>query len=354
MRGLVDSLRLQQVQEPIIGQVAAMMRASPGTISLGQGVVHYPPAPAALAGMQAFLANPDYHKYQHVLGVPDLLAALRDKMARENAILADERYTMAVTAGGNMAVLTAILAICDPGDEVILLRPYYFNHEMAVGIASARAMVVDLGADFLPDLDRLAAAITPRTRLLITVSPNNPSGVVYPASLLTAINRLCQKHGIFHLNDEAYEYFVYDGAQHFSPASLPDAANHTVTVQSFSKTYAMASWRVGCLLAPASLASAIRKIQDTNIICAPVISQFAALGALAAGPAYCAPFIAGLADLRRQVWAALNTLGDRLQIVPAQGAFYFLVRVNTPLSPMALVSRTSRRTHPRRNFRPGP
>jgi len=334
-----EAARMRLVQEPVIGQVLALINAHPGTLSLGQGVVYYPPPPAALEALGEFIRYPERHKYLPVLGLPALHDAWYNKLARDNAIAPGPHWGLAITAGGNMAVLTAILATCDPGDEVILLRPYYFNHDMAIGIAGCRAVMVDCEADLFPDPERVAAAITPRTRMVITVSPNNPSGRVYPPEITGAINDLCRRRGIFHLHDEAYEYFAFEDATHVSPASFPGAEEHTLTVHSFSKSYGMASWRVGCLLAPARLLPAIRKIMDTNLICAPAMSQYAALGALAAGRAWLAPRVATLAAARRAVLAALAPLGDRLLVVPSRGAMYLLVRLDTPASGMEVVTR---------------
>ena len=129
-----------------------------------------------------------------------------------------------VTAGGNLAFMNAVLAIADPGDEFIFPVPFYFNHEMAVDIANCRAVPVKTTREYQLDLDAIANAITPRTRAVVTVSPNNPTGAVYPEAALRAVNALCRDRGIFHIHDEAYEYFTYEGTPHFSPGSIDDAA----------------------------------------------------------------------------------------------------------------------------------
>ena len=168
-----------------------------------------------------------------------------------------------VTAGGNNAFIATVLALGDPGDEFILPVPYYFNHEMAITMANCRPVLVPTDANYQLDLAALRAAITPRTRAIITVSPNNPTGAVYPAAALRAVNQLCAERGIFHLSDEAYESFVYDGAEHFSAASLDGSAPHTISLYSLSKAYGFASWRIGWMVFPEKLEAAMRKIQDT-------------------------------------------------------------------------------------------
>jgi aspartate/methionine/tyrosine aminotransferase len=346
MPPLSASRRLAAVQSPIIPVVADLIRTHPGTISLGQGVVNYGPPPAALDQIARFLAEPANHKYQPVAGIPALVDALEQKLAAENGVrvgAAHGNRTM-VTAGGNQAFLNAVLALGDPGDEFILPTPYYFNHEMAVTMASCRPVLVPTDAHHQLDVAALRAAITPRTRAILTVSPNNPTGAVYPAATLRAVNALCAEHGIFHLHDEAYEYFTYGGVEHFSPASIPGAAAHTLSLHSLSKSYGFASWRIGWMVYPAALEAAMRKIQDTVVICPPVISQYAALGALSAGAPYVHEKLRALAAVRATVQSALAPLvADGLcEIPPADGAFYFFLRVHSDLAPLALVERLVR------------
>lgn len=346
MRGLSESARLQAVQAPIIPVIADLIRAHPGTISLGQGVVGYGPPPAALARIESFLADPANHKYQPVAGVPELLTALAQKLAAENGVRvgAAHHNRVMVTAGGNNAFIAALLAIADPGDEIILPVPYYFNHEMAVTMINCRPVLVPTDANYQLDLAALRAAITPRTRAIVTVSPNNPTGAVYPAAALRAVNALCAERGIFHLSDEAYEAFTYDGAAHTSPASAAGTAPHTISLFSMSKAYGFASWRIGWVVFPEKLEAAMRKIQDTILICPPVISQYAALGALAAGSAYVqekrGDLIANRAIVQRELGALVAE--GLCEVPPAQGAFYFLLRLRSPHPPLELAERLIR------------
>lgn len=341
-----ESNRLRAVQTPIIPAIADLIRATPGTISLGQGVVNYAPPPIVAEAIERFFADPNNHKYQGTAGIPALIERIAAKLATENAVEVGDAHGngVMVTAGGNQAFLNVMLAILDPGDDVILPLPYYFNHEMAITMANARPVLVSTDSDYQLDLDALAAAITPRTRAIVTISPNNPSGVVYSEESLRAVNALCARHGIFHVSDEAYEYFTYDGARHFSPASIPGASAHTISLYSMSKAYGFASWRIGWMVFPASLGAALRKIQDTVIICPPVIAQFAAAGAMSLGRAFIDEKVAALARTRAMALGELAALErDGLaQIPPAQGAFYFLLRVESALAPLDYVTRLIR------------
>jgi aspartate/methionine/tyrosine aminotransferase len=248
-----------------------------------------------------------------------------------------------VTAGGNLAFMNAVLAIADPGDEFIFPVPYYFNHEMAVVMANARVVAVPTARDHQLDVEAIAGAITPRTRAVVTVSPSNPTGAVYPEADLRAVNTLCRDRGLFHIHDEAYEYFTYENTRHFSPGSIDGAGAHTISLFSMSKAFGMASWRIGYQVIPESLWDAVNKIQDTILICAPAVSQHAAIAALGIGREYAYKRLAALDETRRQVRSALQAPGLPCEVPDALGAFYFFVRVHTKIDSLTLAERLIRR-----------
>lgn len=322
-----QSLRMVAVDAPIIPAIAELVRSNPGTISLGQGVVNYGPPAEAIGALPGMMADTQLHKYQGVLGYPDLLEALTKKLATENNLHLGSDSLVMVTAGSNMAFLNCVLAVADPGDEFILPMPFYFNQEMAIRMAGCVPIPVPVNEDWSLNVDAIAAAITPRTRAIVTVSPNNPTGAVYSEASLTAINQLCADKGLYHFSDEAYEYFTYDGVKHFSPASLPGAYKHTISFYSMSKNYGMASWRLGYVVFPADLFDAMNKVQDTNLICAPVPSQLLALQVLKLGRDWVQPKVDALAIVRKNVYQALETLGDLVQFPKTQGAFYVLMKL---------------------------
>ncbi len=320
------SRRIEQVDLPIIPTIAQLVRDHPGTISLGQGVVNYGPPAQALAAIGPMTSDPVLQKYQAVSGLPALVAALRDKLARDNGIGAGGTEVM-VTAGSNMAFLNAVIAVADPGDEIVLPRPYYFNQEMAIRMVGCVPVFVDTTADFQLDVPAIARAVGPRTRAVVTVSPNNPTGAVYAEADLRAVNALCRERGLWHFSDEAYEWFVHDGATHFSPGSIPGAEAHTLSFFSFSKTFGMASWRVGYVVYPSVLAEAMNKVQDTNLICAPVVSQVVAAEAVKLGRPLVAPHLERLSTVRCHVHAALRELGELVEFPATRGAFYVLMKL---------------------------
>lgn len=333
------SRRMEEVQTPIIPIVGDLVRSTPGTISLGQGMVAYGPPREALEALAGVADDPKTHQYGAVEGTAALRQALAAKLKAENGIAVGPDVRVVITAGGNMAFINAVLAVADVGDEIILQTPYYFNHEMAVGIAGCRAVLVETDSQYQLRPEAISKAITPRTRAIVTVSPNNPTGAVYTEATLREINELCRARGIWHFHDEAYEYFTYGDARPFSPGSLPGSAAHTISLFSFSKAYGFAGWRIGYMVIPETLEQAVRKIQDTNLICPTMIAQTAALGALKAGPSYCRGKLAGMAQVREVARRAFAEIASFTVAPVTDGAFYFFLRIDSPLPPLALVER---------------
>ena len=195
---------------------------------------------------------------------------------------------------------------------------------------------------FQPRAEAIEKALIGKTRAILINSPNNPTGAVYPEADLRAVNALCRDRGIFHIHDEAYEYFTYGDVKHFSPGSLPDAAGHTISLFSLSKAYGMASWRIGYMVIPEVLHEAVNKIQDTILICPPAVSQHAALAALEVGRAFAGAHIERLDVTRRAIFKALSSPDVPCDVPSPDGAFYYLVRVHSTLDSMTLAERLIR------------
>ncbi len=348
--------RLGAVLEPVIPRIGALQRQRADVLSLAQGMVSWGPPAAALAAAQVALggeppaglpapwpgrsALADRDRYGPMEGDPLLLEAIRRNLVDHHGLDLDGTALLA-TAGSNMAFHAIAQVILDPGDAVLLPIPWYFNHWMAVQLAGGEPVAVDAG--WIPDPERLEAAITPRTRAIVTISPANPSGVVMPPPVLEAINRLCARRGLFHISDEAYAAFVHGPVPHASPGRLPGSGAHTVTLHSLSKAYGMAGWRLGYASVPRQLLRGLAQVQDTVLICPPRLLQPAAAAALAAGPAWCAPRIASLAPRRALLHDALAAaVDDGLAVALAaepDGAFYGLLACRTSLDEQVLVER---------------
>src|SRR5215203_2577867 len=333
--------RMDAVQAPIIPIVGELIRTNPGTISLGQGMVSWGPPPAAIDAAREAAGRMASQRYGPVEGSPELVAALGRKLREENGLdLAGSRIL--VTAGSNMAFLSVVQAITTTGDEIILPSPFYFNHEMAVRIAGCVPVIVPTDAQYQIDPEALGRAVTPRTRAIVTVSPNNPTGAVYPAEALRAINDLCARRGLLHISDEAYEYFTWDDARHFSPASLPGAGAHTISLYSLSKAYGFAGWRIGYMVIPEALNEAVYKVQDTVLICPTLVAQAAALACVQEGRAWTAQFLEPLARVRGEVVDLFASIADVCEVPTPGGAFYCLARVRTSRPAMTVMERLVR------------
>ncbi|BAY85282.1 aspartate aminotransferase [Calothrix parasitica NIES-267] len=330
---------MQSVQSPIIPVVGELIKNSPGTISLGQGVVSYSPPAEAIEFLPQFLSNSSNNLYQAVEGISPLINTLKKKLAAFNKIQINENNRIVVTAGSNMAFMNAVLAITNIDDEIILNTPYYFNHEMAIAMTGCNPVLVETDENYQLQPDKILEAITPKTRAIVTISPNNPTGAVYSRELLQQVNDICRQRGIYHISDEAYEYFTYDNVKHVSPGSFPDSSNHTISLFSLSKAYGFASWRIGYMVIPQHLLTSVKKVQDTNLICPPVVSQYAALGALQAKPEYLKDNIQAITEVRELVIESLKGLEGICTIAPADGAFYFFLKVKSQIDDFELVKR---------------
>jgi aspartate/methionine/tyrosine aminotransferase len=334
--------RMDGVQSPIIPVVGDMIRETPGTISLGQGVVHYGPPPDAMSAAREAITGEEVFQYGAGAGRASLVARIARKLREENGIEVADRRAVMVTAGANMAFVHALLATTEPGDEVLLPAPFYFNHEMAVQMAGCRAVTVPTGAGYELQPDAVRRALTDRTRAVVTISPNNPSGAVFSRETLAEVNAMCAERGLYHIADEVYEYFTYGDAVHTSVAALPGAAGHTIAIYSLSKAYGFAGWRIGYVVYPRHLETAMMKSQDTILICPTILAQVAAEAALDVGREYCRPFVRDLEALRGEVVASLSSLAPLVETPIADGALYCLIKVNTALDPLRVAERLIR------------
>ena len=323
------SQRVRAVQTPIIPTINKLVREHPGTISLGQGVSYYGPPPETYQAIEAQLHSKTLNAYGPVEGIPELIEVLEYKLATRNHISKNQRNCVFVTAGSNMAFASLMHVMTDPGDEIILLTPYYFNHEMAIRLVNAKPVLVPSLENFRPDVERIKKVITSKTRAIVTVSPNNPTSAVYTQEELTAINLLCEQHGIYHISDEAYEDFLYEDHAHFSPASLSNSEAHTISLYSLSKAYGFAGWRVGYMLIPEHIFTSLRKVQDTVLISPTIISQYAAIGAHQASCNYIQDKLQEIKQSRQVCIDALNQSNLLMKPATSEGAFYIFAKLNT-------------------------
>ncbi len=260
----VPPSRLPNVGTTIFTVMSALA-AEKGAVNLGQGFPDFdcdPALPAAVAQAMAEGLN----QYPPMAGVPVLREAIAAKIERLYGRRYDAGSEITVTAGATQAILTAILAVVGPGDEVIVLEPCYDSYVPNIELAGGTVVRVALTAGtFRPDFAAIAAAITPRTRAIITNTPHNPSGTVWHADDLEQLARLLAPTDIVLIADEVYEHMVYDGVPHASAATHPVLAARAFVVSSFGKTYHVTGWKVGYVAAPAALTAEFRKVHQFNV-----------------------------------------------------------------------------------------
>ena len=254
--------------------------------------------------------------YSENAGLVSLRKAIVEKLKRDNDIEADISQIL-VTVGAIEGLSAAVMALIDPGDEVLLFTPTYSTHIRQVVIASGKPVLIPTVEEegFALDFDAIRKAITPKTKAIICCSPNNPTGTVFSEEELRELASLALQHNLMIITDEAYEYFVFDGHRHFSIASIPEMKEHVISCYTFTKTYAMTGWRIGYLHADESLIPQITKAHIPFAICAPVVSQYAALAALE-GPQDC------ISEFRAHYLAARNLMCERLDDLDSVFAYY--------------------------------
>ena len=225
--------------------------------------------------------------YSENLGILELRKEIVKKLKRDNNINAGPSEIM-ITVGAIEGLFASVLAFVDPGDEVILPSPTYSTHIRQVVVASGKPVIVPLIEEegFRLDIEGIKNAITPRTKAIIYCSPSNPTGTVFSEKQLRQLAEIALDNNLMIINDEAYEYFTFDGHKHFSVASIPEMKKNVISCFTFTKTYAMTGWRIGYLYADEEFIPQINKAHIPMAICAPVVSQYAALAALR-GPQDC-------------------------------------------------------------------
>ena len=284
------------------------------------------PAHIVAAGVAATQGG--LHGYSPNAGLLELRQAIADKLWRENGLSFDPATEIDVTIGATEALGLLMMTLVNPGDEVILCEPTWPNYLTQVAMAGGVAVpVATREADgFRPQPEVIEAAITPRTRAVLINSPNNPTGAVMDRERITAIAEIARRHGVYLISDEVYEKIIYDGRQHFSAGSLPGAKGFVITVNSFSKSYAMCGWRVGYVAAGAAVIGPLLKLQEGMASCANTMAQQAACAALTGSQDAVAMMVERYRTRRDLMVDGLNSIPG-ISVTRPDGAFYLFVNV---------------------------
>ena len=267
-------------------------------------------------------------KYTSSFGEGKLRDAIARKMASENRVECS-RENVVVTAGATSALCLSILSCINPGEEVLIPDPGWSSYVPIVrvsgGIPVPYPLVEENG--FQPDLDMISRRASAKTRMILVNSPNNPTGAVIKEDNLAALGDFARKHDLMILSDEVYEKFTYGGERHVSTAALKEFADLTVTVNSFSKTYAMTGWRVGYAVSPAPIAECVGRLNGSTNSCTSSISQAAALAALEGAQDSVGKMVRVFEGRRNLMLEELGQIGERISVQPPGGAFYLFVNV---------------------------
>ncbi len=320
----LTSQKAARFTESVIREMTRVC-AQHGGVNLAQGFPDFA-APAAMKEAAKRAIDADVNQYAITWGAASLRRAVAERTTRYNRIPTDADANVTVCCGATEAMIAALLAVLDPGDEVVVFEPFYENYGPDCILSGAVPRFVRLRPpDWTFDEGELAAAFGPRTRAIVLNTPHNPTGKVFSREELDAIAALCVRHDCLAITDEIYEYILYDGAEHVSIGSLDAMRERTITISGLSKTWSATGWRIGWCVAPAELSRAIRKVHDFLTVGAPAPLQEAAAVALGFDDAY-------FADLARDYRARRDLLNGALRecgftVFEPRGAYYTMTEI---------------------------
>jgi aspartate/methionine/tyrosine aminotransferase len=301
----------------------ALQAAGEHVIGFGAGEPDFPTPAHIVEAAVAACQDPANHRYTPTSGLPALREAIAAKTLRDSGFEVTGGQVL-VTNGGKQAVANAFAVLCDPGDEVLVLAPFWTTYPESIALAGGVPVIVssDETSGFRSTVAELEAAWTPRTKALLFVSPSNPTGAVYPKAEIEAIGRWAVDKGIWVLTDEIYEHLVYGGAEHHSmPVLVPELAERCLVANGVAKTYAMTGWRVGWLIGPNDMIAAATNIQSHETSNVSNVAQRAALAAVSGGLDDVAMMRSAF-DRRRQTMVRMLNEIDGITCIEPEGAFY--------------------------------
>ena len=315
----IASNRANQFQESVIREMSRLS-AQHQAVNLAQGLPDFPCPPELKEAVTRAVFD-DVNQYAITWGDKFLRQAITEQTKKFSGLTIEPETDITVCCGATEAMVATMLALVDPGDEVVVFEPFYENYGPDSILCGAVPRYVKLHApNWTFDEDELAKAFNENTRAIIINTPHNPTGKVFNLQEMTAIANLCQKYNVLALTDEIYEHILYDGAKHVSMAALPGMADLTVTINSLSKTYSVTGWRVGWAIAKPELTLPIRKVHDFLTVGSPAPLQRAAVTAINMPDKYYAELKAKYAERRSMMMEILDGVG--IPYYKPEGAYY--------------------------------
>lgn len=294
-------------------------------VNLAQGFPDFP-APAEIKEAAVKAIRADLNQYAITWGTPSLRQAIAEKFAWYNGVIIDPEREITVCCGSTEAMISSLMAIVNPGEEIIVFEPFYENYGPDTILCNAKPRFITLHEpDWHFNEKELSQSFNNKTKAIIINTPNNPTGKVFSREELQFIADLCLKWGVIAVTDEIYEHILYDGAKHISIASLPGMRDQTITINSVSKTYSLTGWRVGWAIAPAPLTASIRKVHDFLTVGAPHPLQEAAATALRMDRNYYQTLAKEYSERKNFLTQVLEE--TKFRIYRPQGAYYIITDV---------------------------
>ena len=329
--------RVAQISVSAIKQMPVIASKVEGCISLGQGIPSFEtPAFIREAVIEALRSDPAIGKYSLQPGLPELKIEISRYLQQTKKIRVDPEKEIFISCGAMEALAAAAATIIERGDEVLIPSPTYSSHIEQILFSEGKPVFVPLieGQEWKLDLEGFKRAITPKSKAIFLCNPMNPTGAVFSQVELEMLAQIALEHNLFIINDEAYDFLVYDDLPYFSLTAIPDIKKNLITTYSFSKMFCMTGWRVGYMVASARIVDQVLKVHDAFAICAPRISQYAALTALKAtkgkegeGGRSIQQLVARLASRREIACQRLNNLSHVFSYIKPRGAYYVFPKI---------------------------
>jgi aspartate/methionine/tyrosine aminotransferase len=323
------SAKAAQFTESVIREMTRLAMAH-NAVNLSQGFPDFAAPEEIKAAARDAIAH-DINQYAITWGAKSLRNAIAEKFQRQHGIEIDPEREITVCCGSTEAMMSAMMAIINPGDEVVVFEPFYENYGPDAILSGASPRFVRLrppseSSDWSFDSDELARAFSSKTKAIILNTPNNPTGKVFERAEFETIRELCIRHNAFLITDEIYEHMLYDGAEHISAASLEGMRERTITINALSKTYSVTGWRVGWAIAPPEVTSAIRKVHDFLTVGAAAPLQEAGAVALRSPDSYYRQLVSEYLVRRNRLLGILTAAGFRC--FKPRGAYYIMTDIS--------------------------